>query len=185
MGDPCGGPHMRTARGRRRIWRAARRAAEQPRYDETRQRNASTLHLVIHLPGNATATTAAAIAAGSACSSLLTTVVEKTTTADLKLKEIVNKDELLIRDINLNDFSDTHRITKIKKRNEPAQLAHPWLTNVPVKKRLKHLPTTVFTVLGSLESSSVSFLTSWYICHDPHSRFRCLLSRCGRTQSRR
>ena len=30
-----GGPHMRTARGRRRIWRAARRAAEQARDDDT------------------------------------------------------------------------------------------------------------------------------------------------------
>ena len=29
-----GGPHMRTARGRRRIWRAARRAAEQARDDD-------------------------------------------------------------------------------------------------------------------------------------------------------
>ena len=28
------GPHMRTARGRRRIWRAARRAAEQVRDDD-------------------------------------------------------------------------------------------------------------------------------------------------------
>ena len=28
------GPHMRTARGRRRIWRAARRAAEQTRDDD-------------------------------------------------------------------------------------------------------------------------------------------------------
>ena len=32
--DMDGGPHMRTARGRRRIWRAARRAAEQARDDD-------------------------------------------------------------------------------------------------------------------------------------------------------
>ena len=67
------GPHMRTARGRRRIWRAARRAAEQARDDDrveetqsvaeeaegetwrrrrgerqTMQYNGNTLHLVIH-----------------------------------------------------------------------------------------------------------------------------------------
>ena len=82
-----GGPHMRTTRGRRRIWRAARRAAEQARDDDrveetqslaeeaeeetwrrrkgerqTRQCNGNTLHLVIHLPTTATTTTAAAAA---------------------------------------------------------------------------------------------------------------------------
>ena len=89
-----GGPHMRTARGRRRIWRAARRAAEQARDDDrveetqslaeeaerktwgrrkgerqTRQCNGNTLHLVIHLPATTTATattTTAAAAAGTA-----------------------------------------------------------------------------------------------------------------------
>ena len=68
------GPHLRTARGRRRIWRAARRAAEQARDDDrveetqsfaeeaegetwgrrkgerqNKQCNENTLHLVIHL----------------------------------------------------------------------------------------------------------------------------------------
>ena len=72
---------MRTARGRRRIWRAARRAAEQAcdddRVEETlspaeeaegetwgrkkreqgrnRREESNTLHIVLHLPGNATA----------------------------------------------------------------------------------------------------------------------------------
>ena len=33
--DSCGdGPHLQTARGRRRMWRAARRAAEQARDDD-------------------------------------------------------------------------------------------------------------------------------------------------------
>ena len=77
------GSSMRSARGRRRVWRAARRAAEQARdgdrVEETqcpaeeakwekrvkrqtdRQCTESTLHLVLHLPQNATAmaTTAA------------------------------------------------------------------------------------------------------------------------------
>ena len=73
-----GGPHMRTARGRRRIWRAARRAAEQAPDDDrveetrslaeeaegekwrrkegrektTRQCSENTLHTVLHLPNN-------------------------------------------------------------------------------------------------------------------------------------
>ena len=72
------GSSMRSARGRRRVWRAARRAAEQARdgdrVEETqclaeeakwekwekrqtdRQCTESTLHLVLHLPQNATAT---------------------------------------------------------------------------------------------------------------------------------
>ena len=88
------GPHVRTARGRRRIWRAARRAAEQARDDDrveetrslaeeaegekwgrkerrertTRQCSENTLHIVLHLPSNATAaaaTTATAAAAAA------------------------------------------------------------------------------------------------------------------------
>ena len=80
------GPHMRTARGRRRIWRAATRASEQARDDNrveetqslaeeaegekwgrkerrertTRQCSASTLHIVLYLPSNATAAAARA-----------------------------------------------------------------------------------------------------------------------------
>ena len=80
-------------RGRRRVWRAARRAAEQARDDDgveetqrqadeaqgekwesgkkekqTRSRSENTLHIVLHLPSNAiaTATTAAATAAAAA-----------------------------------------------------------------------------------------------------------------------
>ena len=84
------GPHMRTARGRRRTWRAARRAAEQAlmttgskrprvmpkRYRErngeekkgerqTTQCNANTLHLVIRLPTTTTPTTPTSAAAAA------------------------------------------------------------------------------------------------------------------------
>ena len=86
------GPHMQTARGRRQIWRAARRAAEQVCDDgrveetrspaeeadektwgqrkgerQTRRLNANTLHLVIHLP--ATSATATAVAASATAAS--------------------------------------------------------------------------------------------------------------------
>ena len=79
------GPQMRTARGRRRIWRAARRAVEQACDDDrveetlspaeeaegetwrrkkweqgrTRREESNTSHIVLHLPGNAPATTTA------------------------------------------------------------------------------------------------------------------------------
>ena len=77
------GPHMRTARGRRRVWRAARRAAEQARNNDgvgetqslaeeaegekwrkdrrqSKQSNEATLHIVLHLQPTATAPAAAA-----------------------------------------------------------------------------------------------------------------------------
>ena len=74
------GPHMRSARGRRRTWRAARQAAEQVRIGnwvgETRgeerenweqgrrgRKESNTLHLVIHLPTTSTPTTPTAAAA--------------------------------------------------------------------------------------------------------------------------
>ena len=83
------GPHMRTARGRRRIWRAARRAAEQARDNDgvgetqscaeeaegetggrrkwdqgtTGRKESNTLHVVFHLANATTPTTAAATAA--------------------------------------------------------------------------------------------------------------------------
>ena len=85
------GPHMQTARGRRRIWRAARRAAEQACDDgrveeawspaeeadgkmwgqrkgerQTKRLNANTLHIVLHLQSTATQTTTAAAAAATA-----------------------------------------------------------------------------------------------------------------------
>ena len=85
-----GGPHMRTAGRRRRIWRAARRAAELARDDgrveetwslaeeaegetkrrrkgerQTRQCNGNTLHLAIHLTATTTATTTSAAAAAA------------------------------------------------------------------------------------------------------------------------
>ena len=82
------GPHMRTARGRRRIWRAARRAAEQARDEkrveetqsfaeeaegekwgrkerrerQNKQCSENTLHIVLHLANATTPTTAAAAA---------------------------------------------------------------------------------------------------------------------------
>ena len=86
------GPHMRTARGRRRIWRAARRAAEQARDNDavgetqsfaeeaegetggrkkrdkgtTERKESNTLHVVFHLANATTPTTAAAAAATAA-----------------------------------------------------------------------------------------------------------------------
>ena len=82
------GPHIQTARGRRRVWRAARRAAEQARDEngvgqaqreageaeeekrrkkgrgnQTRLCSENTLHFVLHLPATATAAAAAAPAA--------------------------------------------------------------------------------------------------------------------------
>ena len=85
------GPHMRTARGRRRVWRAARRAAEQARDNDgvgetqsfaeeaegetggrkrweqgrTKREESNTLHVVFHFE-NATTPTAAAAAAVTA-----------------------------------------------------------------------------------------------------------------------
>ena len=84
------GPHMRSARGRRRVWRAARRAAEQARDEDgageaqclaeeaerekrerrqtdrqTRQGSENTLHLVLHLPQNASATATATTSAAA------------------------------------------------------------------------------------------------------------------------
>ena len=66
------GPHLRTARGRRRVWRAATRAAREARETEqvaggerekweqgtTGRKESNTLHVVFHFPnnGNATAT---------------------------------------------------------------------------------------------------------------------------------
>ena len=85
------GPHLRTARGRRRTWRAARQAAEQvrceDRVEETRclaeeaegekwredrrqrqvkQCGGNTLHIVLHLPQNASATATATSATTTA-----------------------------------------------------------------------------------------------------------------------
>ena len=83
------GSSMRSARGRRRVWRAARRAAELARDDDrveetlspaeeakgetwgrkkreqgrNRREENNTLHIVLHLPSNATATTTATAAA--------------------------------------------------------------------------------------------------------------------------
>ena len=85
------GPHMRTARGRRRVWRAARRAAEQAQDNDgvgetqsfaeeaegetgrrqrweqgrTKREESNTLHVVFHF-ANATTPTAAAAAAATA-----------------------------------------------------------------------------------------------------------------------
>ena len=84
------GPHLRTARGRRRVWRAATRAARETRAtgrvaggetEEWEQRatgrkESNTLHVVFHFPSNgnaaatasstATTTVAATFAAASA-----------------------------------------------------------------------------------------------------------------------
>ena len=70
------GPHLRTARDRRKVWRAATRAARETRETgrvaggeteewETgrKESNANVLHVVFHFPTASTATTAAAAAA--------------------------------------------------------------------------------------------------------------------------
>ena len=64
------GPTLRTAKGGRRTWRAATRAAADAgrakwgeRESGTRRWNESTLHVVLHLPSNATAITATTAAA--------------------------------------------------------------------------------------------------------------------------
>ena len=69
------GPHLRTARGHRRAWRAATRAAREARETEqvaggerekweqgtTGRKESNTLHIVFHFPtANTTTTTAAA-----------------------------------------------------------------------------------------------------------------------------
>ena len=98
------GPHLRTARGRRRTWRAARRAAEEARngdrVEETqslaeeaegekwgkeknmrlaRPCSESTLHLVILLPdtGNATASTRATAIPATAAAAAATAAMRE------------------------------------------------------------------------------------------------------------
>ena len=70
------GPHLRTARDRRRVWRAATRAAQEVRdtgkvaggerekreQGKTERTESNTLHVVFHFPTATTATTAAAAA---------------------------------------------------------------------------------------------------------------------------
>ena len=60
------GPHLRTARGRRRAWRAATRAAREmrvwrdrkgERLGKWRGRENNTLHIVLHLPTNTSPST--------------------------------------------------------------------------------------------------------------------------------
>ena len=65
---------------------------------QTRQRNASTPHLVVRLPATATATSAtitAAAAAAAVTAKHWKTVVENTTAGTLQLKELVIEGELL------------------------------------------------------------------------------------------
>ena len=76
------GPHIRTARGHRRVWRAATRAAREARETEqvaggerekweqgttgrTGRKESNTLHIVFHLPSTSTTTAAAATAAAA------------------------------------------------------------------------------------------------------------------------
>ena len=74
------GPHLRTARDRRRVWRAATKAAQEVRdtgkvaggerekreQGKTERIESNTLHVVFHFPTATTATTAAAAAAAAA-----------------------------------------------------------------------------------------------------------------------
>ena len=67
------GPHLRTARDRRKVWRAATRAAQEVRETgkvagrekerwETGSKESNVLHVVFHFPTATTATTVAAAA---------------------------------------------------------------------------------------------------------------------------
>ena len=74
------GPHLQTARDRRKVWRAATRAAQEVREtgkvagkerkewekEETERKESNTLHLVIHFPTATNATTATATVAAAA-----------------------------------------------------------------------------------------------------------------------
>ena len=71
------GPHLRTARGRRREWRAAREAreteqvagGEREKWEQrtTARKESNTLHIIFHFPtASTTTTTAAATAAATA-----------------------------------------------------------------------------------------------------------------------
>ena len=91
-----------------------KRQSERNEEEKDRTNSENTLHIVLYLPSNATATptatTAAATAATGAWSAAMRLqqpadmVIEKTTTGDVKLKETVTKEELLFYDINVNDF---------------------------------------------------------------------------------
>ena len=122
------GPHLRTARGRRRTWRAAEQArnddrveetqslAEEPEGDkwrkrkgekQTRQRNASTLHLVIHLHATAAARSRSGDRSNAAAMTAKhrKTIVGNTTAGALKLKELVIENDLLFLVINVYDHA--------------------------------------------------------------------------------
>ena len=74
------GPHLRTARDRRKVWRAATRAAQEVRETgkvagrkreewekrETERRESNTLHIVMHLQTPATTTVTSATTAAAA-----------------------------------------------------------------------------------------------------------------------
>ena len=118
---------MRSARGRRRVWRAARRVAEEARDGvgetqcqadgwgrrkerETGQRSENTLHIVLHLPNNSTKQQqqpqpqqAQPQQRGRSSSKHCKTVVEETTAGVLKLKETATKGERLFPTTNVND----------------------------------------------------------------------------------
>ena len=98
------GPYLQTARGRRRAWRAATRAAQEARETEQakwearenekkrKQHTARCLPLV-----NTNCRTSSSNDSGSSASAMTQNymVVENMTTGDLKLKELVTKGELL------------------------------------------------------------------------------------------
>ena len=86
--------------------RQRRRTGMKRKKRPNKQCSENTLHRVLHLPSNATATPAAMTAAATAMRLqwLADKVVEETTVGDLKLKETVTKEELLFYDINVNDF---------------------------------------------------------------------------------
>ena len=80
VGRMKSGPHLRTARGRRRVWRAATRAARETRETERvavgekekweqgtmEKKESNSLHVVFHFPTASTTTTPTAVAATTA-----------------------------------------------------------------------------------------------------------------------
>ena len=141
-------PHLRVARGRRTVWRAATRAAREARETErgevekweqetTGRKESNTLHVVFHFPSNgnetATATSATTTAAAAphnngcccrsnaiAMRSALTVVVEKTTTGVIQLKELVTMVELLFTDIVVNGILNA--LVQDKSTGKPIQI---------------------------------------------------------------
>ena len=104
------GPHLRTARGRRRVWRPATRAAREARETErvaggerekweqevTGRKESNTLHAVFHLPHNSKYNTHNNSSSGGSKRRNASAVARRP--GVFQLKELVTKVELLFPD---------------------------------------------------------------------------------------